>query len=201
MQKLLIKEIFHSLQGEGSRAGENSIFIRLANCNLDCWFCDTDWTQGEFKTIEEIELIIKDFNSNWIIWTGGEPTLQLNETIINHFKNLGYKQAIETNGTKKVPEGIDYIVCSPKIPYKILLNNFPNGLNELRIPIDTEVNTLPPLEILPKSEHYYLSPLFLGDYKKRFDLNNDNLQHCIKLIKENPKWKLSIQQHKIWNIQ
>ena len=75
-------EIFESIQGEGGRRGQLSIFIRLADCNLNCSFCDTDWKGGEEMSIKEILQDIKHFKSRWIIWTGGEPTLQLTEEIV-----------------------------------------------------------------------------------------------------------------------
>lgn len=193
MQKLNIKEIFHSLQGEGGRAGENTIFIRLAGCNLNCNYCDTEYDSGNLYTICELLKQIKKHTSNWICWTGGEPTLQLNEDIIQYFKNLGYKQSIETNGTNPIPNGLDYITCSPKV--QNIKENFPNGLNEIRLPFNSNTK-IPKINDLPLAEHYYLSPIFLYD-----KLDRINLINCIKYIKENPQWKLSIQQHKIWNVQ
>jgi len=84
-QLLKIKEIFYSLQGEGQRAGEASIFIRLAGCNLNCLFCDTDWSGGYKLSILQIEKEINKFPCRWIVWTGGEPTLQLTDEIISYF--------------------------------------------------------------------------------------------------------------------
>jgi 7-carboxy-7-deazaguanine synthase len=197
-----VREIFYSLQGEGSRAGEASIFVRLANCNLDCWFCDTDWSFGETMTIEEIEKEISQYKSKWIIWTGGEPTLQLTEEIVNHFKALGYLQAIETNGTNPVPQGIDYITCSPKVNAMFLKSSLKlNKVNEIRYPIGINDPLPPAIEKLPKSDHYFVSPLFLGEEKKRFDLDFENLEFCINFVKDNPEWKLSTQQQKIWKIR
>lgn len=192
--ELIVKEIFHSLQGEGARAGENSIFIRLANCNLNCAFCDTDWKNGVKFTLDEITEKIKQFKSNWIIWTGGEPTLQLNSEIVSYFKKLGYKQAIETNGTNKVPAGLDYVVCSPKVPPHKLRENFSDGLNEIRLPV-VKGMLIPLIETLPKADYYYLSPIFDGS-----TLNRDNLNYCLQIIMKEPRWRLSIQQHKIWSI-
>jgi len=199
-QNLLIKEIFHSLQGEGGRAGENSIFIRLANCNLNCSYCDTDWTQGDYLSIETIISKIKEYKSNWITWTGGEPTLQLTTDIVSYFKGLGFKQSIETNGSNPVPAGIDYIACSPKVSIKKLNNSFPNGLDEIRYPIKLN-QKLPPVELLPKAQNYYISPIFKGNPQEKYELDYKNLEYCINLIKNNPQWKLSIQQHKIWKTQ
>lgn len=101
--KLNVKEIFYSLQGEGGRTGEASIFIRLTKCNLSCDFCDTDFANGQDMEVGEILDAIKKYPCKWIIWTGGEPTIQLNNEILKYFRDEGYKQAIETNGTKKFP--------------------------------------------------------------------------------------------------
>lgn len=195
---LIIREIFHSIQGEGRRVGESSIFIRLANCNLNCWFCDTDWSHGDIMSLMEIYQEIEKYKCKWIVWTGGEPTLQLNEKAIEFFKIRGYKQAIETNGTNPVPHGIDYITCSPKreVPLKLLFSNFPFGVHEFRYPVDKD--SLPPdISFLPIAENYYISPLFLGDEKIRGELDMDNVELCVNFVKENPDWKFSLQIHKI----
>ena len=207
-KKLRIREIFYSLQGEGGRSGEASIFIRLAHCNQNCWFCDTDWSIGDEMTVVDIankiihEMIPgKTTLGKWIMWTGGEPTLQLTDEIVKYFKDLGFKQAIETNGTNVPPKGLDYIVSSPKISVEKLKKSFPNGLDEIRYPYGDKYKTVPNIKDLPQATHYYISPLFLGDPKKRFELDQDNLQMCIDFCLENPEWKLSTQNHKLWNIR
>lgn len=197
-----VKEIFYSIQGEGGRQGEASIFIRLAKCNLNCWFCDTDWTEGAEMSLEQIQNEIENFNCKWIVWTGGEPTLQLNDSILLYFRNLGYKQAIETNGTNKISKLIDYVTCSPKneVSLKDLHNNFPNGVNEFRYPISNDV-TIPSIKSLPYADNYFVSPIFTGQEKKRFELNEQNINKCIDFVLKNTDWKLSLQIHKILNIR
>lgn len=197
-----VKEIFYSIQGEGGRQGEASIFIRLAKCNLNCWFCDTDWTKGFEMSLEQIQKEIENFNCKWIVWTGGEPTLQLNDSILLYFRKLGYKQAIETNGTNKISKLIDYVTCSPKneVSLKDLHNNFPNGVNEFRYPISNDV-TIPSIKSLPYADNYFVSPIFTGQEKKRFELNEQNINKCIDFVLKNTDWKLSLQIHKILNIR
>jgi len=197
-----VKEIFYSIQGEGGRQGEASIFIRLSKCNLNCWFCDTDWNTGVEMSIEAIASEIKQYNCKWIIWTGGEPTMQLTEDILSYFKDLGYKQAIETNGTNKVSKLIDYITCSPKkeVSLKKLHDNFPNGVNEFRFPISDDVK-IPTIKSLPYADNYFVSPIFTGEEKKRFELNEQNINKCIDFVLKNTDWKLSLQIHKILNIR
>lgn len=199
-KKYKIREIFYSLQGEGGRQGEASIFIRFAFCNKNCWFCDTDWSYGDDLTLNEIYNEIKQYKCKWIVLTGGEPTLQIDECLIGFFKKKGYKLAIETNGTNRVLNGIDYITCSPKVKVDILNNNFPDGVDEFRFPCGKD-EVIPDISLLPKASNYYVSPLFLGEVKKRFEMDDENIQFCINFVKDNPEWKLSLQVHKIINIR
>ena len=191
---LKVNEIFYSLQGEGARAGEPSIFIRLSGCNLNCSFCDTDFSFGRTMTVEEILHEIGAFGCNRIVWTGGEPTLQLTDQIIAFFKEKGYWQAIETNGTHRVPLGIDYIACSPKRDFEKIRDLIPE-VNELRFPMQAG-DPLPDISLLPKAEKYLLSPVFNGNI-----LVPENVSHCIELIKAHPTWGLSLQIHKLIGIR
>lgn len=191
---LNINEIFYSLQGEGGRVGEPSIFIRLTKCNLACIFCDTDFEKGDDMTLAQILDSIIRFKSKWIIWTGGEPTLQLKDEYLLFFKERGYKQAIETNGTRQVSPFIDYITCSPKINYDKVKLKIPFA-DEIRIPL-AKGDSLPDFSIFPAAHKYFVSPIFDGDKP-----NFDNINYCIDLIKENPQWTLSLQVHKLINIE
>lgn len=197
---LKIVEIFYSLQGEGGRQGEASIFIRLSNCNKNCWFCDTDWSKGDDWTVDAILNYIQQFPCQWIVWTGGEPTLQLTDEIVGLFHASGYSQAIETNGTNYIPEKIDYITCSPKVDIDELYEVFTEGVNEFRFPIGIG-DKLPDIHSLPSANDYYISPIFTGDPKKRMDLNQSNVNYCIELVKKDPRWKLSLQIHKLIGIR
>lgn len=192
--KLNVKEIFYSLQGEGGRSGEASIFIRLTKCNLACSFCDTDFAEGEDMTIEEILDAIKVYPCKWIIWTGGEPTIQLKDEYLAVFRERGYKQAIETNGTRRVPSLIDYITCSPKQDYGSIKSRIPS-VNEIRMPIE-KGDQIPDITILPKADNYFLSPVFDGN-----DINTENVDYCVELIKAHPEWRLSLQIHKLIHIE
>jgi organic radical activating enzyme len=191
---LNVNEIFYSLQGEGGRTGQASIFIRLAKCNLACSFCDTDFERGVKMSLEEVLKEIEQYNCKWIIWTGGEPALQLNDKIVAFFKERGYLQAIETNGTKRMPSGIDYITCSPKQNFEIVRELIPE-VDELRFPIQ-KGDPLPDISILPKTNRYLLSPIFDND-----KVIQENVDYCISLIKDNPVWALSLQTHKLIGIR
>lgn len=192
--KLIVKEIFYSLQGEGARQGEASIFIRLTKCNLACDFCDTDFSGGTEMALDEIEQAIRQYPCRWIIWTGGEPTLQLADEHLLFFHDRGYKQAIETNGTRPVPSLIDYISCSPKRDYEKVKMILP-FVNEIRLPVK-KGDVLPDIASLPQADNYFLSPVFDGD-----KLNSENVNYCVGIIRENPAWKLSLQIHKLINIE
>ena len=191
--KLTVNEIFYSLQGEGGRTGRPSIFIRLSKCNLRCSFCDTEFDSGEEMTLEDILKSINQFGCKWIIWTGGEPTLQLTDEVVAFFKNNGYMQAIETNGTRSVPQGIDYITCSPKQYFEKIKTLIPHA-HELRFPI-VKGDPLPDITVLPAADNYFLSPIFDGNKE-----NKENIDYCVKLIKDNPEWSLSVQVHKLIDI-
>lgn len=191
---LSINEIFYSLQGEGGRTGEASIFIRLSRCNLACSFCDTDFEEGKSMTLPEILSEIEQYPCRWIIWTGGEPTLQLNEEAVTFFKQKGYKQAIETNGTRKVPAGIDYITCSPKRNFEQTKELIPE-VDELRFPV-AKGDSLPDISVLPKTNRYLLSPIF-----DEHQIVKENVAYCVELVLKNPRWALSLQTHKLIGIQ
>lgn len=200
---LKVVEIFHSIQGEGANAGKAAVFVRLSNCNKNCWFCDTDWSVGTDMTVSQIHEEVSRFSSannypdNLLIWTGGEPTLQLTDEILEHFSE--YFNCIETNGTNPVPSRIQYISCSPKVSVEILRKNF-NRVNEFRYPIGSG-DLLPDISELPLADNYFVSPIFLGEEKKRFQLVEENIRYSIEFVEKNPKWRLSLQLHKFLNIR
>jgi organic radical activating enzyme len=192
--KLMVNELFYSLQGEGARAGEPSVFIRLAGCNLSCPFCDTNFSLTKKMNVSELLDKIKPFPCRWIIWTGGEPALQLRDEHIRFFREAGYRQAVETNGTQPLPAGIDYIACSPKEYYGEVKKLIP-VVHEIRIPLQKD-DVLPDISSLPKADNYFISPVFDGD-----NMNKENVDYCIRLVKANPQWRLSLQIHKLIHIE
>lgn len=198
--KLNVTEIFYSLQGEGARAGSANVFIRLQGCKTKdaCYAsgvrCDTEFESGREMTLSEIEQWIEEYapDAKSIIWTGGEPAQQLTEEIVGYFKEKGFYQAIETSGLLPVPKNLDWISLSPKVAEHVLKRNFPNGVSELRY-VRHAGQSIP--EPAVRTVNFYLSP-----HSDGFSINSENLKHCIELCKQNPKWKLSLQQHKLWNI-
>ena len=198
--KLKVSEIFYSLQGEGARIGTPTIFIRLQGCNTKfaCAAngikCDTEFESGKEFTIEEIELWIKKNAEccNEITWTGGEPLDQLTEEIVAYFKEKGFYQAVETSGLQPAVKGFDFICVSPKVAEHIIAKNFPDGVSELRY-VRHKGQSVPQPSI--KAIHYWISP-----HSDGFNINSENLKHCINLCLENGLWKMSLQNHKVWNI-
>ena len=190
MKHLKVNEWFYSLQGEGRRAGEASIFIRLTGCDLTCGFCDTEFESGKEMSADEICAAISDYPCDWIVWTGGEPTLQLTAAHVSYFKSKGYKQAIETNGNNRAPAGLDWVCVSPKVAEHVVKKNFPDGVSELRYV--RHKNQVGAPEPMVDAQHYYISPMFDGN-----DVNGANIKKAIDVILANPKWKLSLQTHKL----
>lgn len=194
MPKLHVNEIFYSLQGEGARKGSANIFVRFAHCNLECGFCDTEFESFRELTIEELRAECRQFPCRNIIFTGGEPLIQLTGEIVRVFKNDGYFLAIETNGTITPPKGLDWITVSPKIAEHVLARKFKKvHIDELKY-VRNKSQGIPQPKI--KADHYYISPEFDGDHSSK-----GNIEHCIKLVKENPLWKLSVQEHKVLKIR
>lgn len=213
-----VKEMFYTLQGEGGHAGRPSVFVRFSGCNLwtglekdrakaVCQFCDTDFvgTDGEgggkFKTPQDlVDAVIalwpvaydktqkKEGKSPYVVCTGGEPLLQLDQKLIDCFQNNGCLVAIESNGTKPVPQGIDWICISPKSSSDLIQIKG----NELKL-------VYPQLDALPERfqhldfDFFYLQPM---DNENRID----NTQKAIEYCKAHPRWRLSLQTHKILDI-
>lgn len=198
---LNVSELFYSLQGEGHRAGTANIFIRLQGCKAKhaCAAlgikCDTEFESGKPMTIAEIYAWIEQ-NAPMcrnIIWTGGEPAQQLTVEVTEYFRQEGFYQCIETSGLFPVDElGIDFVSVSPKVAEHILKKNFPKGCDELRY-VRHKGQEIPQPQI--KASHYFVSP-----HSDGWEINGENLQHCIKLAQNYPDWRLSIQQHKIWTV-
>lgn len=199
--QMVIKEIFTSLQGEGANFGRLATFVRLAGCNLDCSFCDTDFKKGEKYTLPELDEVLDKEDADFLIWTGGEPTLQLTEEIVEHYHHRGYLQAIETNGTRRPPIGPDYIACSPKVPLDQLWQNFRDiHVGEFRYPVAPDLE-IPSIDDLPPADHYFLSPIFDGSAGSGKELfSQENLALCLRLIHRDPRWRLSVQMHKFVHI-
>ncbi len=210
-----VKECYLTVQGEGVQAGITAVFLRFSGCNLwtgrekdrtkaVCQFCDTDFIGtdgpggGRFKTAEDLAYHVDGFwpdnsmgrETAWVVCTGGEPALQLDEALISAFHDKGFKVAIETNGTIALPKGIDWICVSPKAKAKLVQRKghelklvFPQAENKPEDFVDLDF------------ENFSLQPLdetYLGEATKKAAHSQAAFDYCL----QNPKWRLSIQTHK-----
>ncbi|NUF08897.1 7-carboxy-7-deazaguanine synthase QueE [Snodgrassella sp. ESL0324] len=199
-----IVEIFESLQGEGYNTGMPAIFIRLAACNLKCPWCDTDFMSYQSMSLEHILNTVSQFQSKNIIITGGEPTINKKlPLLLRALKQENYYLAIESNGLGTVDPLIDYIALSPKFYYR---HQYPFPLqrqaDEVRIVVENHPDFLTfcqNIEQHIQARHYFLSPC---EQNNQFNMLS-TLQYLGRLNqnRHNNKWLLSIQTHKLANIE
>lgn len=192
-----INEMFYSIQGEGYYTGTPAVFIRLSGCNLACPFCDTEHGKGVDMTEDEIADFAAKYNASLVVITGGEPTLQLTESLVDKLHKLGKYVAIETNGTHTIPANVDWITVSPKETYvgnigKVMIRK----ANEVKVVFDSKKPIKDPTFGI-MADHYYAQPCDTGFIRP----NKENMNYCIDFVKNNPLWKISIQTQKILNVQ
>jgi 7-carboxy-7-deazaguanine synthase len=203
-----VKETYYTLQGEGGQAGRAAVFCRFAGCNLwsgreddrstaVCKFCDTDFvgTQGpgggKFETPDQLALAIR---SHWpqggrghplVVFTGGEPLLQLDAALVDAVHGQGFEIAVETNGTQMAPPGLDWICVSPKANAPLVLTKG----SELKL-------VFPQSDAMPQRfegldfQHFFLQPMDGPDRQRNTELA---VAYCLA----HPQWRLSIQTHKV----
>ncbi|QWE09937.1 7-carboxy-7-deazaguanine synthase [Polynucleobacter sp. es-EL-1] len=214
-----VKELFPTLQGEGAHAGRAAVFCRFAGCNLwsgreedrataVCQFCDTDFVGsdgdggGKFATAPELADAIENAwtstsagpQQRYVVFTGGEPLLQLDAPLIDALHAKGFLIAIETNGTLKVPKGVDWVCVSPKAGSDLVVLQ----ADEIKL-------------VIPQQGHTAIETLLARfekmDYRNRFlqamdgPLQQENLALAIRLCQKRPLWRLSVQTHKIVGIR
>ena len=205
-----VKEIYLTIQGEGFHTGKHAVFCRFSGCNLwtglekdrkkaICNFCDTDFvgTDGingsKYPNADQLANEIdkvwdKDINEKFVVFTGGEPLLQLDKSLVDLLHKKKFKVAIETNGTILPPENIDWICVSPKQGADF---NLKYG-NELKL-------VYPQKGLEPKNfkhldfDHFFLQPMDGKDLQR-------NILQSVSYCVENPLWRLSLQTHKIMGI-
>ena len=188
-----IVEIFHSVQGEAFHSGVPHVFIRFGNCNLRCEWCDTDFLTYEEMELENIVDEVLSYNCKRVIFTGGEPCLQDLETIGKALKIHGINLSVETNGTIKVPEIIDWICVSPKDQL------YPNvGIkqrigDELKVVYCGQDLTLYD-ELKDGFDHLFIQPCYFEN--ESVEWNGKNFAQTENLVKQNQDWRLSLQTHK-----
>lgn len=214
-----VNEIFFTLQGEGAHSGIPAVFLRFSGCNLRCPWCDTDFAEYTEMTAEQIlnEMLslydVPNERRKMCVLTGGEPSLQVDKALIDALHAAGFYICIETNGTHPLPEGIDWITCSPKMvplphPQPHEKGEIPSRLalqkaNEVKVVFtgtyDPEV-----WRTKIEAEHWMLQPLrYNGDLLMESGIDewsddkNDNLDETVRYILLHPFWRLSVQLHKI----
>lgn len=189
--KYPVNEIFYSLQGEGRFTGTPAVFVRFAGCNRRCPFCDTDFSSSKPMTGEEIVDEVGKYPARHVVFTGGEPTLSLDGALCRALKERGYFLQIETNGSNPVPEEIDWVTCSPKErPWGI------DRMDELKV-------------VFTGQDVEAIADAFAGAESEALHPSVTSLQPCsganveatVKYILEHPRWSLSLQVHKLLNIQ
>jgi len=187
-----INEIFYSLQGEGRNTGRAAIFIRFAGCNLRCPFCDTEFSEYNEMNDTDIIAAISAYPSRFVVLTGGEPTLQADNAFIALLHANGYEVAMETNGTHPVPAGVDWITVSPKESFAGKAGTtVVRRCNELKCIFDGHTTIANDYGI--EADYYFLQPCDTGCPER----NSLITQACIEYILRNPKWRLSLQTHKL----
>lgn len=179
-----IVEIFYSLQGEGFYTGTPAVFVRFAGCNLACDFCDTNHKQQKELTNEEIVGVVCQYSTKFVVLTGGEPSLQVSEELVDLLHANGRFVMIETNGTQKVPQNIDWITCSPKEGTKVVLNK----VNEVKVVFQKQDVEVWKNAIV--ADWYFLQPC-----------SCKNTTDVVAYIQEHPHWRLSLQTHKYIGIE
>jgi 7-carboxy-7-deazaguanine synthase len=209
-----VKEIYYTLQGEGANTGRAAVFCRFAGCNLwtghekdrttaICSFCDTDFvgtdgpSGGHFETADDLS------NAAAVAWvasrdragvkplivcTGGEPLLQLDHELVRAFHDKGFSVAVETNGTRLPPPDLDWICVSPKAGAELVLRSG----NELKL-IFPQSGAEPSMYDELSFEHFFIQPM---DGPER----EANIRLAVEYCLQNPKWRLSLQMHKMVGI-
>ena len=205
-KRYTVNEMFFSLQGEGARSGTANVFVRFSGCNMRCdlkagkgspggFACDTEFESGRAMTGAQIvtaALKLAPKAGLGVIFTGGEPALQLDQALVDSMRKAGFGPlCIETNGTIDIaPLGLDWISLSPKV-----------AEHSVRVKTCSEIRYVRGYgqgipRPVAKAQRKFISPAFSAD-----SLDAQTLRWCVDLVKANPDWALSVQQHKTWGIR
>ena len=202
MKAYFVNEIFYSIQGEGVRAGMPALFLRFAGCNLRCtkaaqgFDCDTDHAKGFKLTVQEILAELAKAGDgrgcDYVILTGGEPALQLDDELVHELQDAGYYLGIETNGTKALRWPLAWVTISPKRGTEI----HQRIADEVKIVLGP--GQVPPVELITRirSDNWLVSPAFNGP-----NVDPEALKWCVQFCLERPEFRLSVQQHKLWGVR
>lgn len=209
-----VKEIYYTLQGEGAQSGRPAVFLRFAGCNLwsgreqhraeaVCRFCDTKFVGtdgpggGKFEAAAELAVAVSKLwpaeaegDRPYVVCTGGEPLLQLDDGLIAALHTAGFEIGVETNGTLEAPDGIDWLCVSPKGSAPLMQRSG----DELKLVYpQTEAAAQPEEFTALPFRHHFLQPLDDAD-------RDDNTRRAIDYCLKHPRWRLSVQSHKVLGI-
>ncbi|MDO6824732.1 7-carboxy-7-deazaguanine synthase [Marinobacter sp. 1_MG-2023] len=214
-----VKEAFYTLQGEGAQAGRAAVFCRFSKCNLwtgrekdrataVCNFCDTDFVGtdgqngGAFETAEALASHINNLWPNapgvpYVVCTGGEPLLQLDESLIDAFHQRGFEVGVETNGTLPAPAGIDWLCVSPKADAPVVIE----ACDELKL-VYPQPKAMPDRFTHINARHFFLSPMASPSApdKGTDPVKQSNTRRATDYCLAHPRWRLTLQMHKIIGI-
>lgn len=212
-----VKEMFYTLQGEGFHSGRPAVFCRFTGCNLwsgreqdrltsPCTFCDTDFvgTDGQHGAkFKHAEALADAINGLWptdqahkfVVFTGGEPALQLDSELLICMKAHGFECAVESNGTLPLPPELDWVCLSPKGASELVIDR----CDELKLVFPQPEASPARFEYI-QATHRYLSPK--NDWLEQVihPAQNPATRQCIQYCLDHPQWKLTLQSHKIINI-
>ena len=196
--RLPVVEIFYSLQGEGGRTGQATVFVRFAGCNLACEFCDTDFRVKETFTVQELVAEIEHVGGDcrWVCFTGGEPTIHDLGALSDALHARGYHLQMETNGTRPQPEwGIDHVTVSPKQPQGGRLHPWYEAhAAEFKYVVDDATDLARALDGVGRHGR--------TTFVQPNALNPDAVRLCIEAVKRHPeRLRLSLQTHKFLAIR
>lgn len=189
-----VHQIFYTLQGEGRNTGRAAVFVRFSGCNLHCPFCDTVHDSFEPMSDEAIVEAVSAFPARLVVLTGGEPALYVDQHLVEAFHERGFEVAMETNGTRPLAPGIDWITVSPKDddcgPCDVVVSK----AHEVKVVyVGQDVERY---RTAIEADYYYLQPCDFGDDPRTQQSLNDCVAYCM----EHPHWRLSLQTHKMINI-
>jgi 7-carboxy-7-deazaguanine synthase (Cx14CxxC type) len=215
-----IKEIYYTLQGEGAQTGRPAVFLRFAGCNLwsgreqdrsssICRFCDTEFVGvdgpggGKFKTADDLSAAVAQLwpaheadAVPYVVCTGGEPLLQLDKAAIDSLHKVGFEIGVESNGTIDAPAGIDWLCISPKGRANLVQKSG----DELKLVYpQTEAEAQPERFSQLEFRHFFLQPMDIAGETTHSGIS-DNTRVTIDYCLQNPRWKLSLQTHKMIGI-
>lgn len=194
MTRFKVNEIFYSLQGEGFFTGTPAVFLRFSGCNLRCPFCDTAHEEGEWMDEADIAAAAARYPARHVVLTGGEPSLFVTPGLLRRLHAAGKFVAIETNGTHILPEGLDWVTCSPKSEVCPGAEPVIPACDELKVVFRGKAPAdFPGL----RATHRFLQPCDTGDAAENRRLLAGAVAYCLA----HPEWRLSLQTHKLIGVR